>query len=53
MLRHVGEIELNNFRDFLLEKEQLISASAELSDKIKLCKKQIIEIELGHSIFPH
>ena len=50
LLKHLGAGELEDFHDFLLEKEQLISCSAELSDKIKLCKKQIMELELGHPI---
>ena len=50
LLKHLGSVELEHFHDFLLEKEQLISSSAELSDKIKLCKKQIMELELGHQI---
>ena len=49
-MKHCGHTELEHFNDFLLEKEQLISSSAELSDKIKLCKKQIMELELGHQI---
>ena len=50
LLKHIGQGELEHFNDFLFEKEQLISCSAELSDKIKLCKKQIMELELGHQI---
>lgn len=50
LVRHCGQSELKHFNDFLLEKEQLISRSAELSDKLKLCKKQIMELELGHQI---
>ena len=53
LLSHIGQTELKYFEEFLQEKEHLISMSAELSDKIKLCKKQIIEIELGHSVYPH
>ena len=52
LLRHTGEAELLKFRAFLAEKEQLISASAELGDKVRLCHKQIIEMELGHSLYP-
>ena len=50
LVKHCGHTELEHFNDFLLEKEHLISSSAELSDKIKLCKKQIMELELGHQI---
>ena len=50
LLKHLGQAELEDFNDFLVEKEQLISCSAELNDKIKLCKKQIMELELGHQI---
>jgi len=53
LVSHIGQTELKYFEEFLQEKEHLISMSAELSDKIKLCKKQIIEIELGHSVYPH
>ena len=52
LLKYSGEAELQNFREFLAEKERLISASAELGDKVRLCKKQIIEMEVGHCIYP-
>ena len=48
--RTSGQTGLDRLLSFLHHKERLISEAAELKDKIKLCRKQILELELGHDI---
>eukprot|EP00092_Neocalanus_flemingeri_P003346 GFUD01003584.1.p1 GENE.GFUD01003584.1~~GFUD01003584.1.p1 ORF type:complete len:566 (+),score=179.34 GFUD01003584.1:53-1699(+) len=45
--RYLGDEDLEKFKLFMIEKEKLISDSKELSDKMRLSKKQLIELELG------
>ena len=39
--------EMQHFKLFIKEKEKLLSDNKELGDKMKLCKKQLSELELG------
>ena len=45
--RYLGEEEMEHFKFFINEKEKLLSDKKELGDKLKLCKKQLRELELG------
>ena len=39
--------EIEHFKLFIKEKEKLLSENKELGDKMRLCKKQLSELELG------
>jgi len=51
ILRYLGNEDLEKFRLFIIEKENLISDSKELSDKLRLSKKQMLELELGEGLW--
>ena len=44
---YLGVEEMEQFKLFIKKKEKLISDNRELGDKMRLCKKQLNELELG------
>ena len=40
---------LESFKEFMFKKEKLIAERKELSDKMKLSKRQMMELEAGKS----
>ena len=44
---YLGVEEMEQFKLFIKEKEKLLSENKELGDKMRLCKKQLSELELG------
>ena len=48
--RYLGVEEMEQFKLFIKEKEKLLSDNRELGDKMRLCKKQLSELELKQYI---
>ena len=45
--KHLDVEAVQSFKDFMIKKEKLTANRKELSDKMKLCKKQMIELEFA------
>ena len=48
--RHLGAIEVEKFKNYVIVKEILIGERRELSDKIKLSRRQLQELEQGRGV---
>ena len=45
--RYLGALVLEEFKEYVRIKEKLIGERKELGDKMKLCRRQIMELEVG------
>ena len=48
--KHLGALEVEKFKNYVIVKEILIGERRELSDRIKLSRRQLRELEKGRGV---
>ena len=50
LLKHLGEEKLRSYKQFVSETTKLLNEKKELSDKMKLCRAQMADLELQEGV---